>query len=277
MSFDDLARVTLSLQEFSNFDATPERLHQAVINFLALTRSFRGQCAELPAMQIALPDGTTAPSIDTSAAYYYGNSQGGIMGGVVAGVAVDIERFVLGVGGMSYPLMIKRSTNWATYDAIMRNGYPDAFSRDLLMAMSASLWDMAEPSTYSFHLVNAPLPGTPAKRILMQIGVGDAQVPNLSAELQARTIGIPYLLPAPYTPYGLESVEATADTRVDSALVIYRIPGAEPAPPGTRRPEDDNPAHEGVRRSPAAIRQIDTFWAPDGRIEQTCDGVCDPD
>jgi hypothetical protein len=273
MSFDDLARVTLSLQEFSSFDATPERLHQAVINFLGAARSFRGVCSELPELQIALEGGATAPSIDTSAAYYYGNSQGGIMGGVVAGVAVDIERFVLGVGGMSYPLMIKRSTNWQTYNAIMTNGYPDALVRDLLLSMSASLWDLAEPSTYSAHLVSDPLPGTPLKRVLMQIGIGDAQVPNLSAELQARTVGIPYLLPSPTTPFGLEGLEGP----LDSALVVYRIPGAEPALPGTRSPDGDTPAHEGVRRSASAREQIDAFWRPEGRVEHFCDGVCDPD
>lgn len=272
MSSDDLARVTLSLQDFSTFDATPERLHQAVINFLAVARSFRGVCSELAEMQVALEGGSQMPAIDTSAAYYYGNSQGGIMGGVVAGVATDIERFVLGVGGMSYPLMIKRSTNWRTYDALMSIGYPDPLIRDLLLAVSTSLWDMAEPSTYSSHLVHDPLPGTPAKHILMQIGVNDAQVPNLSAELQARTIGIPYLSPAPYTPYALDSTEGP----VDSALVIYRIPGADAPLPGTRSPDGDNPAHEGVRRSAAAIQQIDAFWRPDGQIQHTCDGVCDP-
>lgn len=272
MSFDDLARITLSLQEFGSFVATPERLHQAVINFLVAARSFRGGCAELDELQVAFDDGTRGSAIDTSAAYYYGNSQGGIMGGVVAGVAVDIERFVLGVGGMSYPLMIKRSTNWRTYDAIMSNGYPDPLVRNLLLAMSASLWDIAEPSGYSSHLVRDPLPGTPPKRILMQIGVADAQVPNLSADLQARTIGIPYLRPAPYTPFGLDGAEAP----LDSALVIYRIPGAEPPLPGTRSPTGDNPAHEGVRRASAALRQIDAFWRPEGRIEQFCDGVCDP-
>lgn len=272
MSIDDLSRITLTLQSFGDFIATNERLQQAVINVLVLARSFRGVCADLPEMQLPLEAGGTAPSIDTTAAYYYGNSQGGIMGGVVAGVATDIERFVLGVTGMSYPTMIKRSVNWRTYDAIMQGGYPEAFTRDLLLVMSASLWDIAEPSTYAPHLVSDPLPGTPPHFVLMQVGVGDAQVPNVSADLEARTIGIPYLTPSPYEPWGLPSASAP----VPSALVIYDIPGADPAPPGTVSPLMDNEAHEGVRRSDAAMMQIDAFWQPDGMVTQTCDGVCDP-
>jgi len=38
-----------------------------------------------------------------------------------------------------------------------------------------------------------------------------------------------------------------------------------------------NDAHEGVRRLPAAIEQLDRFFAPDGRVEHTCDEICDPE
>ncbi|HJL19665.1 MAG TPA: hypothetical protein RMH99_28645 [Sandaracinaceae bacterium LLY-WYZ-13_1] len=274
MSDPDLARVAGTLQSFGDFDATGERLTQAVINFLVLARSLRGVCGELEELQIPLEGGAgTAPSIDPARAYYYGNSQGGIMGGVVAGVSVDLEAFVLGVGGVSYPIMIKRSVNWVNYGAIMAIGYDDPFERDLLMVMSAPLWDLAEPSTYAPHLVRDPLPDTPVKRVLMQVGQGDAQVPPLSAAIQARTAGIPLLTPAPYEPWGLETTAGP----VDSALVLYAIPGVERRRPGTNSPGDDNDAHEGVRRSAAAQEQIRRFVAPGGQVEHTCDGVCDPE
>jgi hypothetical protein len=274
MSSDDLARVASTLQEFSDFEATGERLSQSVINFLVLGRSLRGVCGEeLAELQAPLDAGGTARVIDPDRIYYYGNSQGGIMGGVVAGVSVDVERFVLGVGGMSYPIMIKRSVNWTTYGAIMEVGYPDSFVRDLLMVMSASLWDLAEPSTYTPHLVSDPLPNTPPKRILMQVGQGDAQVPPLSAAIQARTMGIPLLTPAPYEPWGLETTAGP----VESAFVLYEIPGVPRRAPGTNSPGDDNAAHEGVRRAASAVTQIGRFIEPDGQVEHTCDGVCDPD
>ncbi len=279
MSGDDVGRVTTSLLDFSSFYTTGERLQQGVINFMVLARSFKGVCSELPEMQVDLDDGSgTAPAIDTSAAYYYGNSQGGIMGGVVAGVAVDIERFALGVGGMSYPLLIKRSGDWRTFDALMSSGYRDPFIRNLLLSTSSNLWDVAEPATYAPHLIHDPLPNTPAKHILLQIGIGDSQVPNVGSALEARTIGMPYVTPSPWDPWGLDSTTAPpADgSTLDSALVIYHIPGADMLPAGTRDPSADSPAHEGVRRSTAAMDQIDAFWHPDGQITQTCDGICDP-
>ncbi|MBX3273797.1 MAG: hypothetical protein KF729_26265 [Sandaracinaceae bacterium] len=273
MSDGDLSRITRTLQDLSDFDATAERLAQSVINALVLARSFRGVCAELPELQVPMPGGGTMPSIDPSQLYYYGNSQGGIMGGVLAGVATDIERFALGVGGMSYPQTIKRSTAWVQYGAVMAVGYPDALERDLLMAMVAPVWDLAEPSTYTPHWLRDPLPGTPIKRVLMQIGIGDALVSNASSYLQARTAGLPVLTPSPVTPWGLETTSAPAD----SALVIWQIPDVPPLPPGTRSPGMDNAAHEAVRRTDSARDQIDAFFRPDGRVEQRCDGPCDPE
>ena len=171
--------------------------------------------------------------------------------------------------------MIKRSVNWIMYEAIMLAGYSEAFTRDLVMVMSASIWDLAEPTTYAPHLVSDPLPGTPAHRVLLQIGLGDAQVPNLSAYMQVRTAGIPLMLPSPVEPFGVETV---ADGELsESGLVIYAIPGVTPAPPGTRSPGGNNDAHEGVRRAVEAQEQIRRFTAIDGMVEQTCDGPCDPD
>ncbi|MEZ4335714.1 MAG: hypothetical protein R3B82_03715 [Sandaracinaceae bacterium] len=273
MSEDDLERITHTLTEFSDFDATGERLQQSVINALVLGRSFMGVCSELPEMQVPMADGSTMPSVDPTQLYYYGNSQGGIMGGVLAGVATDIDRFALGVDGMSYPLLIKRSTAWIQYGAVMQVGYPDPLERDLIMVMSASIWDLAEPSTYASHWLRDPLPGTTPHRVLSQIGIGDALVSNVAAYMEARTAGLPVMTPTPYMPYGLEPVTAPAD----SALVIWSIPGVEPAVPGTRSPGVDNATHEAVRRTDSARDQIDAFFHPDGQIQQICDGPCDPE
>jgi len=272
MSDDDLERITATLQNLSDLDATSERLMQAVINFLVLTRSFTGVCSELASMQVPLTAGGEAPAIDTDRAYYYGNSQGGIMGGVVAGVSTDLEAFVLGVGGMAFPMTIKRSSNWVTYGAVMAVGYTDALERDLALVMSASVWDLAHPETFTPHLLADPLPGTPAKRILMQVGIGDAQVSHASALVQARTMGLPLLSPAPAPAWGIEMATAP----VDSALVVYDIPGVGPIT-GTRNPGGDNDTHEAVRRAASAIAQIDAFVDSGGQVTQTCDDTCNPD
>lgn len=293
MSTDDVPRVALTLSgNFSDFPATADRLGQGMVNHVALVRAFIHEtngCAALPEFQIDLEGGGTAPAIDRTQRYYYGNSQGGIMGGAVAGIAVDVERFVLGVGGMSYSVMIPRSTNWQTYGAVLRNGYTDPLVRALLMQMAQSQWDLGEPSTFAPHLVRDPLPCaadvpgctgglTPVKRILMQIGRDDAQVANITAEIHARTIGIPVLSPSPFPVYGLtEATVAMGEVAAPSALAIYSIPGVPMLPIGTRDPVEDNGAHEGVRRADRAIEQLDMFCRPAGEVVQTCDGVCDPD
>lgn len=290
MSEDDIVRVTATLIEMSTFDATGERLDQSLINFEVLTRAFREQCFGAasptnPFYVVPTAGGDPVLSFDPDERYYYGNSQGGIMGQSLAGISLEIDRFAIGVGGMSYAIMIPRSSNWQTYGAIMRNGYRRQLYRALLMQMVQSLWDLSEPATFAPHILSDTLPcgldearcpggRTPPHHVLFQIGVDDEQVANITADIAARTMDIPVLTPSPYLPYGLDPVT----TAVPDALVIYTIPGTPVLPLGTRDPGNaDNPAHEGVRRSMAARAQIDAFCAPDGMVTPTCDGVCDPD
>jgi hypothetical protein len=151
--------------------------------------------------------------------------------------------------------------------------------------MVQSVWDLGEPATFAPHILGGTLPCTldeercpggftPPHHVLSQIGVDDDQVANITSYIAASTMGIPVMLPSPYTPFGLE----TTTTTVPDALVIYTIPGTPELPLGTRDPGDaPNPAHEGPRRSAAARAQIDAFCQPDGMVTVTCDGVCDPD
>ncbi len=290
MSSDDVVRVTGTLTEMSSFDATGERLMQSLVNFEVLTRSMRERCfgdadPENPFYVVPTSGGEPTLSFDPAQRYYYGNSQGGIMGTSLAGISLEIERFNLGVGGMSYAVMIPRSSNWQTYGAIMRNGYRRQLFRALLMQMVQSLWDLSEPATYAPHILTDTLPcsldgarcpegRTPTHHVLYQIGVDDDQVANITADIAARTIGLPVLTPSPYLPYGMPEVTSS----VPDALVIYAIPGTPVLPIGTRDPGSaPNPAHEGPRRSAAARAQIDAFCRPDGLVTVTCDGVCDPD
>lgn len=297
MSSDDVVRVTRALSEFSTFSATPERLDQGLTNFVILTHSFINagldRCeivgtATVPEPLHIAPNAGGDPvlSYDPAQRYYYGNSQGGIMGLALAGISTDIVRFVSGVGGMGYGTMIPRSTNWQVYGTIMENSYRRQVDRALLMTMAQSQWDFGEPAGFAQFIQGETLPcslgdtycpggRTPEHHVLMMIGQDDAQVANITADTAARTMGIPLLLPSPYMPYGLESTMGGAG--VLDALAIFAIPGTPVLPLGTRDPIMDNPAHEGVRRSAAGHRMMDGFWQPDGVITQTCEGVCDPD
>ena len=78
--------------------------------------------------------------------------------------------------------------------------------------------------------------------------------------------------PSVYDVWNLESTTGPAG----SAYVIYDV-GADPVPLGSRAAEEDNVAHEAVRRAEKAQLQMDAFMRPDGKVENFCDGACDPD
>ena len=50
--------------------------------------------------------------IDTERLYYDGNSQGGIIGGALTALAPDFDRAVLGVPGMNYSTLLRRSVDF---------------------------------------------------------------------------------------------------------------------------------------------------------------------
>ncbi|MCX7807353.1 MAG: hypothetical protein N2515_01985, partial [Deltaproteobacteria bacterium] len=301
MSENDLARVLRSLRDFSSFIATPERLQQGLLNFMVLTRSFirygQGRCELNSMTSIAqpfhvAPGGGGDPRLvfNPEERYYYGNSQGGIMGLSLAGLSVDIVRFVSGVGGIAYSTIISRSTNWGYFGNVLGISYPAYVDRAIMLVMSQTMWALAEPATYAPFIHTPTLPctldattcpdgRTPHHHVLLMVGQDDAQVPTISADTAARTIGdVPVLLPAPYVPYGLPTTMGSNDTmKVRDAMAIFTFPGSRMLPPGTRDPMGDTPSHEGVRRAASALRMMDLFWREDGAVYHTCDGVCDPE
>ncbi|HEY8428759.1 MAG TPA: hypothetical protein VIL20_10310, partial [Sandaracinaceae bacterium] len=229
MSEPDLGRIGLALTgDFGTFAATTERLHQGVLDVLALVRAVRETCAVLPELSVPLADGTSAPAYDPTQVHYYGNSLGGILGAVVAGVAPDLERAVLGVAGGGWPMLVKRSDAWRGFNALLMGTYRDPVERALLVAMSGLLWAPVDGITYAPHWLDDPLPGAIERRVLMQIGVGDVAVSNAAAHVLARSAGLPLTVPSVEEPFGLETTEGPAP----SGLTIYKLEGVEPLPPG---------------------------------------------
>jgi hypothetical protein len=144
--------------------------------------------------------------VDTTHLDYDGNSQGGIMGLMLAAVSPDIERAVLGVPGMTYSLLLPRSVDFDTYEAIMKPAYPNDLDRTLIFGITQMLWDRGEGAGYVQHVTANPYEGTPAKTLLLDVAFGDHQVTPLSAFIEARTIGATIHQPI------------TADGRGDLAL-----------------------------------------------------------
>ena len=84
------------LGDLSRFPETADRIQQGFLNFLFLGRLMRHPqgLASNAAFQVS-----GRPAFSTSALYYDGNSQGGILGGALTAVAPDHRRAALGVPG----------------------------------------------------------------------------------------------------------------------------------------------------------------------------------
>ena len=64
--------------------------------------------------------------------------------------------------------------------------------------MSQMLWDRSEPNGFAHRMTTNPLPNTPPHKVLMNVALGDHQVTNYQAEVEARTIGAKIHTPIVY-------------------------------------------------------------------------------
>jgi hypothetical protein len=204
-SSDDIGTVISALNNLTNFSKLTDRMLQGFVNFIYLGRAldnsngFRKDAAfQVDANGDTTPDGSAIES--TSNLYYEGISQGAIMGGALTALEPDFVQSVLDVTGMNYSTLLSRSTDSAQYLEIpglgLYSNYPQLNERQLIFALMQLLWDRGEADGYAEHMTGDPLPQTPAHRVLLQAAVGDFQVSNLTAEIEARTIGANIYEPA---------------------------------------------------------------------------------
>jgi hypothetical protein len=109
----DIGTVAASLQDLSQFPKLVDRMQQGFVNFMFLGRALihpQGLGTQ-PEFQAA----GGASAINTSRLFYDGNSQGGIMGGALTALSPDLDRGVLGVPGMNYSTLLRRSVDFDLY------------------------------------------------------------------------------------------------------------------------------------------------------------------
>lgn len=276
MSEDDVGNAAITLGEFTNFDTMADRLQQGVLNQIVLGRLMTrdGGLADDPNFQRA--DGT--PLVDRAHLDYDGNSQGGIMGLALAAVSPDIERAVLGVPGMNYSLLLPRSVDFDTYEAIMEPAYPSDLDRVMIFAITQMLWDRGEGAGYVQHLTSNPYPGTPAKTVLLDVAYGDQQVTELSALVAARTIGATIHRPVAADGRWEEvepgwGLESTTYPSSGSAIVIWDS-GMAPIPFENLAPREGDDSHEDPRADADVRVQKASFLFEDTLIDVCAGAAC---
>jgi hypothetical protein len=273
----------LALANLNLFPPVVDRLQQGVLNTLFLGRLMRNPkgFASNPAFQTL-----GQPVIDTSNLYYDGNSQGGIMGGMLTAVAPDFRRAVLGVTGMDYAnVLVERSTDFAPFGAILYPAYHDQSLNPLILDLMQQVWDRGDPDGYAQFMTDDPLPDTPSHTVLMQIAYGDFQVSMYAGALEARTIGASAYQPALDLStnrsrdrnlfYGLPRIKQFPFG--GSAVEVWDSgPGnVQPPPLANLAPvagANDNDPHETVRDSPLAREQKSDFLEPNGAVVDVCGG-----
>jgi len=279
MAEDDIGNAALTLGEFSNFDTMADRLQQGVLNQIVLGRLMTraGGLADDPNFQ--RPDGS--PLVDRDHLDYDGNSQGGIMGLMLAAVSPDIERAVLGVPGMNYSLLLPRSVDFDTYEAIMQPAYPNDLDRVMIFAITQMLWDRGEGAGYVQHLTSDPYPATPAKTVLLDVAYGDHQVTPLSALVEARTIGATIHRPVaadgrwPEVEAGW-GLESTVYPSTGSAIILWDS-GMAAMPLENLAPRDGDDSHEDPRADADVRIQKASFLFDDSLIDVCGGAACTAD
>lgn len=182
----DAGNVVSTLVDLSNFPVVPDGSQQGMVNFLFLARllTHPDGFVSRPEFQVQ-----GVPVFDRREVFYDGNSQGGILGGVVVAASKDINRGVLGVPGMNYSTLLTRSTDFATYSVPLYLSYPDDLDRPFLISMMQMLWDRSENNGYAHHLTDNRAMGGPNNEVLLHPAFGDHQVTMWSVDVMARTIG----------------------------------------------------------------------------------------
>ncbi|MFT4518923.1 MAG: hypothetical protein ACI9JM_001312 [Halioglobus sp.] len=279
-SNDDLGTVVLALTggDLATFRAVPERMHQGFLNFQMAMRTLSVAADGGPSTTLnqILASDCGGAALDGSKRYFFGGSQGGILGGVLMAISTDIERGLLAVPGQSYNLLLNRSVNFDPFAAQIYARYNwNALDMQMNLALVQGLWDRAEPTGYSKYIRSNLLPGTPAHEVLIQVSKADHQVTNLGAHIMARTIGgVVNLAPLIRDVWGFDVV-----TGPHTGSAMVEIDFGNPNPPITNIPhwaDTEKDPHGRATELLSIGDSLNTFYQT-GVAENLCNGRCDED
>jgi hypothetical protein len=273
MSEDDIPNAISTLQDLSNMATIADRLQQGVLNQVVLGRMMLAENGLTVEPEFRRANDSSM--VDNSALYFDGNSQGAIMGMMLAAVSQDIDRAVLGVVGMNYSMLLPRSVDFDTYEEVLIPAYESPLERELLLSIIQMLWDSGEGAGYVRHIVTDPLRNTDAKDVLMHVAFGDWQVTELSAMIAARTMGVPIHRPVTAEGssrevdpgWGIDTIDYATDT---SALIIWDS-GSDPTPLEQVPPRSSRDPHADPRNDVDVRRQKAAFLF-DGELIDICVG-----
>jgi hypothetical protein len=271
MSNEDIGQIVTLLQSarLDEFVTIVDRLGQGVFNGLAAMRMMRESFADDP--QILGPNQEPL-LLDTDRSYFFGASLGGIMGSTYMALTTDVERGALGVPGQPFGLLLNRSEAFVELSTLSNLAYDDKLALPLSLELMQVLWDRSEPSGYSRHVTDDPLPGTNPHEVIILAALGDHLVTNYSTHVMSRELGVPQLGPVNRALFGVDEVE---QPYAGSVLIEYDF-GLPPIPITNVPMLEGSDPHGALANVPNAILTVEQFLRT-GVAENFCNGVCDPD
>src|SRR6185369_11099164 len=296
-SEDDYVFAAAVVNDFSYFPTFIDVQHQGILNQMFLARLVKH--ANGFSSDPAFRDLSNQPVIDTSEIFYDGNSQGGILGGVLAAFEQDITRFSLGVPGINYSTLLNRSVDFEDpFYVLFSASYTTSTDRMLILSLAQLIWDRTDPNGHINHVLSDPYENTPAKKALYSVAFGDHQVAPVTVEVAARSNGMyihtPVLDPGKVvdevTPYyGIPAIPS--DPFDGSAMVVWDAGNPQPphanVPPGpiiNTDPEWNDLAlcaqssssgdpHSCPRKTPENRQMKSDFLKTGGAIVDSCGGA----
>ena len=246
-------------------------VHQAMANWLAFGAAVRDAMTREPALH---RQGAAGPELlyDPAAPSFLGISQGHILGGVLAALDPNLEQVALNAGGAAFTQMMFRARPFNPFLEFLGYSIADPLRQQAWVATLQRHFDPIDPAIWARYILEAPLPGSaPDRRVLLQVGVGDAEVPTISGFLHARLLGAGLTTPSAAEVFGLEPHQSQR-----AALTVFDLGTSNIFTAERRPPLFPNRVHEGVRRLQTAQRQMDRFFGS-GVLEHPCDGPCRPE
>jgi len=279
-SHDDVPTVIAAIisGDLSTFRAIPERMHQGFLNFLIAMRTLSREAEGGPSTVFnqALTNDCGGATVNGLKRYYFGGSQGGILGASLMALTTDVERGLLAVPGQSYNLLLNRSVNFDEFATAFYGNYDwNALDTQMNLALIQGLWDRAEPTGYSKYIRTNLLPDTPPHEVLIQVSKADHQVTNLGAHIMARTIGgVVNLAPLIREVWGIEVVN-----RVHVGSAMIEVDFGNPDAPITNIPHwaDTMQDPHGRATELAALGPVLVDFYDNGVASNPCDGPCNED
>ncbi|HXW33515.1 MAG TPA: hypothetical protein VEJ87_02985 [Acidimicrobiales bacterium] len=265
------------ISNLSKFESLVDRLTQSLLDTQVLGNLLYNPAGF--ASNAAFQTSDHRPLIDTTnGLVYYGNSEGGIMGGAFTALSTQVRRSVLGVPGMDYDVLLSRSVDFSPFLQVLNGSYDDKLVQQFGFDLVQTIWDRAEADGYAEQMTTNPLPGTPTHQVLLEMAYGDHQVANVQTITEARTVGARLYEPVLSAARGDATDEfwglpvLPAGNSAGSALFVWD--SGVPAPPAGDVPPSAGPdPHDTVPRSlPAFWKQMDAFFRT-GLVIDPCGGA----